>query len=197
MDYVLLNLLSNGCCRKKLSNFTLYFQNEDSEDNTFKWPKYGDEVTQEMLDHFMIAQLMEQNLTLFYGGLTGRPGPQGAKGDIGKPGDVGPDGPIGPFGPVGEEGAPGEPGEVGPLGPKGDRGPAGDKGRSGVAGLHGLPGEPGIPGGRGKPGSTGPAGPGTELPVSKVSLSIFVCTAYYIPYEIGQPWHDQYIEPVS
>ena len=158
---------SNGEGSNDKTNFILYFQNDDSEDNGFKWPKYGDEVTQEMLDHFMIAQLLEQNLTLFYGGLTGRPGPQGAKGDTGKPGDVGPDGPIGPFGPVGEEGAPGEPGEVGPLGPKGDRGPQGDKGKPGISGLHGLPGEPGVPGGRGKPGSTGPAGPGTELPVSR------------------------------
>ncbi len=153
-------------------NFILYFQNEESEDNTFKWPKYGDEVTQEMLDHFMIAQLLEQNLTLFYGGLTGRPGPQGEKGPKGKFGDVGPDGPIGPLGPVGEEGAPGEFGVVGPLGPKGDRGPPGDKGRSGIPGLHGLPGEPGVPGGRGKPGTTGPAGPGTDLPVSSFILLI-------------------------
>ena len=158
-------------------NFVLSFQNEESEDNSFKWPKYGDEVTQEMLDHFMIAQLMEQNLTLFYGGLTGRPGPQGSHGPSGRAGDVGPDGPNGPLGFLGEDGASGEPGDLGPPGLKGDRGSSGDKGRQGILGLHGLPGEPGVPGGRGKPGTTGPAGPGTDLPVSRFcTVYIFVST---------------------
>ena len=53
---------------KDKTSFIPYFCNEDSEENEFKWQKYGDEVMQEMLDHIMIAQLLEQNLTLFYGG---------------------------------------------------------------------------------------------------------------------------------
>ena len=37
----------------------------------------------------MISQILEQNLTLFYGGMAGRPGPKGGIGEKGAPGEQG------------------------------------------------------------------------------------------------------------
>ena len=129
-------------------------------------PKPGDTVDQQLLDRFMISQILEQNLTLFYGGLAGRPGKQGSVGPPGAPGMQGISGTMGPPGPLGEVGAPGADGESGPLGPPGLPGPPGFKGEQGPPGLMGLAGEPGAPGLPGPLGDMGPTGPEAVMPVS-------------------------------
>lgn len=129
-------------------------------------PKPGDTVDQQLLDRFMISQILEQNLTLFYGGLAGRPGKQGSVGPPGAPGMQGISGTMGPPGPLGEVGAPGADGESGPLGPPGLPGSPGFKGEQGPPGLMGLAGEPGAPGLPGPLGDMGPTGPEAVMPVS-------------------------------
>ena len=119
-----------------------------------------------MLDRMMISQILEQNLTLFYGGLTGRPGPTGEVGKKGGPGEQGPQGMPGPPGPLGDLGSPGRDGTVGPKGPLGMPGPMGFKGEQGPPGMPGSAGEPGPPGLPGQGGVTGPPGPDAITPVS-------------------------------
>ena len=135
-------------------------------------PKPGDTVDQQLLDRFMISQILEQNLTLFYGGLAGRPGKQGSVGPPGAPGMQGMSGPMGPPGPLGEVGAPGADGESGPLGPPGLSGPPGFKGEQGPPGLMGLAGEPGAPGLPGPLGDMGPTGPEAVMPVSILTFEL-------------------------
>jgi len=137
---------------------------EDKEQVEYDLPKPGDTVDQQLLDRFMISQILEQNLTLFYGGLAGRPGKQGSVGPPGAPGMQGMSGPMGPPGPLGEVGAPGADGEFGPLGPPGLPGPPGYKGEQGPPGLMGLAGEPGAPGIPGPLGDMGPTGPEAVMP---------------------------------
>ena len=78
---------------------------------TFKdpnaWPKEGDIVTEDFLEHLMVSQLLEQNLKLFYTNMAGRPGPAGPAGEAGTPGQQG-------F--PGMNGVPGPPGEPGSIG---------------------------------------------------------------------------------
>ncbi|KAK3751293.1 hypothetical protein QZH41_012193, partial [Actinostola sp. cb2023] len=105
------------------------------------WPKLGDTVDEQMLDHFMISQILEQNLTLFYGGLSGRSGTVGPPGPKGRFGDRGVTGEPGPFGSSGDIGAPGADGV---LGTKGAPGPPGAYGRKGQRGPQGPPGTAGI-----------------------------------------------------
>ena len=71
------------------------------------WPKEGDIVTEEFLEHLMVSQLLEQNLKLFYTNMAGRPGEAGAPGEKGVPG------PQGMPGQPGMTGIPGEPGSIG------------------------------------------------------------------------------------
>lgn len=71
------------------------------------WPKEGDIVTEDFLEHLMVSQLLEQNLKLFYTNMAGRPGPAGAPGTKGTPGQQGFPGMNGMPGP------PGEPGSIG------------------------------------------------------------------------------------
>lgn len=137
---------------------------EDKEQVEYDLPKPGDTVDQQLLDRFMISQILEQNLTLFYGGLSGRPGKQGPIGPPGSPGMQGISGPMGRPGPLGEVGAPGADGESGPLGPPGLPGPPGFKGEQGPPGLMGLAGEPGAPGLPGPLGDMGPTGPEAVMP---------------------------------
>ena len=83
----------------------------------------------------MISQILEQNLTLFYGGLAGRPGKTGPEGPSGPSGARGMTGAPGPAGPLGDVGAPGADGESGPIGPPGLPGMPGAKGEQGAPGL--------------------------------------------------------------
>ncbi|KAJ7337293.1 carbohydrate binding [Desmophyllum pertusum] len=94
-------------------------------------PKAGDTVDQQLLDRFMISQILEQNLTLFYGGLAGRPGKQGSSWSSGSPGMQGMSGSMGPPGAMGEVGAPGADGEGGIFGPPGLSGYPGFLGEQG------------------------------------------------------------------
>ena len=73
------------------------------------WPKEGDIVTEDFLEHLMVSQLLEQNLKLFYTNMAGRPGPAGPPGTPGTPGQEGFPGMNGMPGP------PGEPGSIGML----------------------------------------------------------------------------------
>ncbi|KAL9975634.1 hypothetical protein ACROYT_G012817 [Oculina patagonica] len=137
---------------------------EDKEEVEYDLPKPGDTVDQQLLDRFMISQILEQNLTLFYGGLAGRPGKQGGVGPPGAPGMQGMSGPMGPPGGIGEVGAPGADGESGPIGPPGLPGMPGYRGEQGPPGLMGLAGEPGAPGLPGALGDMGPTGPEAVMP---------------------------------
>lgn len=130
------------------------------------WPKLGDTVDQQMLDHMMISQILEQNLTLFYGGLSGRSGPVGPPGPKGRRGDQGLTGVPGPAGPGGDIGAPGADGVPGPKGPPGPPGAPGFKGTRGPQGPPGTAGSPGAPGIPGIRGYTGPTGSDSIMPVS-------------------------------
>ena len=123
-------------------------------------------MDQKLLDRFMISQILEQNLTLFYGGLAGRPGKQGPLGPAGPPGQQGMTGPLGPPGPLGDVGSPGADGEKGVIGPSGLPGVPGMKGEQGPPGLMGLAGDPGAPGLPGPLGDEGPVGPEALMPVS-------------------------------
>ena len=134
-------------------------------------PKPGETVDQQLLDRFMISQILEQNLTLFYGGLAGRPGKQGPEGPVGAPGQRGMTGALGPPGPLGDVGAPGADGESGIIGPPGLPGAPGYKGEQGPPGLMGLAGEPGAPGLPGPLGGEGPAGPEAVMPVSVLTIN--------------------------
>ena len=150
--------------RRYLTKFaSIFFQVE------FDLPKPGDTVDQQLLDRFMISQILEQNLTLFYGGLSGRPGKQGPVGPPGATGMRGMTGAMGPSGPIGDVGSPGADGESGPIGPPGLPGMPGFKGEKGPPGLMGLAGEPGAPGIPGPLGNVGPAGPEAVMPVSNRS----------------------------
>ncbi|XP_032220168.2 uncharacterized protein LOC5519451 [Nematostella vectensis] len=137
---------------------------EEEKEEEVGWPKAGDTVDQQMLDHFMISQILEQNLTLFYGGLMGRSGPVGPPGPPGSPGDRGQTGVPGPVGPDGDIGAPGADGVPGPKGPPGPPGYPGFKGYRGPQGPPGIAGEPGPPGIGGGIGYMGPPGPDAIMP---------------------------------
>ena len=160
-------------------------------------PKPGDTVDQQLLDRFMISQILEQNLTLFYGGLAGRPGKQGSVGPPGATGMQGISGPMGPPGSLGEVGAPGADGESGPLGPPGLPGPPGFRGEQGPPGLMGLAGEPGAPGLPGPLGDMGPTGPEAVMPVSILifELEIVLSSHYYrITGLLSQGFHQQCLQ---
>jgi len=116
------------------------------------WPKEGDIVTEDFLEHLMVSQLLEQNLKLFYTNMAGRPGPAGPPGTPGTPGQEGFPGMNGMPGP------PGEPGSIGPAGEPGPQGLQGPPGWPGMKGEMGSAGEPGLPGPRGGPGPPGPPG---------------------------------------
>lgn len=137
---------------------------KEEEEGELTFPSAGDTVDQQMLDRLMISQILEQNLTLFYGGLHGRPGVQGPVGGKGAPGRQGDRGAAGPPGPVGEIGAPGADGAVGPKGAPGLQGFMGMKGPRGTRGLPGTVGEPGPPGLPGPKGFEGEAGPDAITP---------------------------------
>lgn len=139
-------------------------ESEEKEQVEYDLPKPGDTVDQQLLDRFMISQILEQNLTLFYGGLAGRPGKQGPEGSLGPTGQRGMTGPQGPPGPLGDVGSPGADGESGAIGPPGLPGVPGMKGDQGPPGLMGLAGEPGAPGIPGPLGDEGPAGPEAVMP---------------------------------
>lgn len=137
---------------------------DEKEQVEFDLPKPGETVDQQLLDRFMISQILEQNLTLFYGGLSGRPGKQGPVGPPGATGMRGMTGVMGPPGPIGDLGSPGADGESGPIGPPGLPGMPGFRGEKGPPGLMGLAGEPGAPGLPGPLGDAGPIGPEAVMP---------------------------------
>ncbi|XP_029204267.2 LOW QUALITY PROTEIN: dentin sialophosphoprotein-like [Acropora millepora] len=139
-------------------------ESDEKEQVEYDLPKPGDTVDQKLLDRFMISQILEQNLTLFYGGLAGRPGKQGPLGPAGPPGQRGMTGPLGPPGPLGDVGSPGADGEKGVIGPPGLPGVPGMKGEQGPPGLMGLAGDPGAPGLPGPLGDEGPVGPEALMP---------------------------------
>eukprot|EP00794_Sanderia_malayensis_P018812 gene18812-20708_t len=134
------------------------------------WPKEGDIVTEDFLEHLMVSQLLEQNLKLFYTNMAGRPGPAGPAGEKGIPGQQG-------FpGMNGMPGLQGEPGSIGPPGEPGIPGGVGPVGWPGMKGEMGDAGEPGLPGPRGSPGPPGPPGNPGEYGTQQVMPNCsYVC----------------------